>query len=161
MEVLNTQQFSAMDTAPALRTQMTAAEKASVDSAVDFFNKSNVINGRKTSQELGKDDFLKLLITQMQNQDPTSPMENTEFIAQMAQFSSLEQMTNMSTAFEKMASFINASEAASTLGKTVQITAGGNQFEGVVEQATRGENPQIFVNGNYYTMDKISAIYAN
>ena len=161
MEVLNTQQFSAMDTAPALRTQMTAAEKASVDSAVDFFNKSNVINGRKTSQELGKDDFLKLLITQMQNQDPTSPMENTEFIAQMAQFSSLEQMTNMSTAFEKMASFINASEAASTLGKTVQITAGGNQFEGVVEQATRGENPQILVNGNYYTMDKISAIYAN
>ncbi len=161
MEVLNTQQFSAMDTAPALRTQMTAAEKASVDSAGDFFNKSNVINGRKTSQELGKDDFLKLLITQMQNQDPTSPMENTEFIAQMAQFSSLEQMTNMSTAFEKMASFINASEAASTLGKTVQITAGGNQFEGVVEQATRGENPQILVNGNYYTMDKISAIYAN
>ena len=161
MEVLNTQQFSAMDTAPALRTQMTAAEKASVDSAVDFFNKSNVINGRKTSQELGKDDFLKLLITQMQNQDPTSPMENTEFIAQMAQFSSLEQMTNMSTAFEKMASFINASEAASTLGKTVQLTVGGNQVEGVVEQATRGAEPQILVNGNFYTMDKISAIYAN
>ena len=161
MEVLNTQKFSAMDEVPALRTQMTAAEKSSVDSAVDFFNKSNVVNGRRPTQELGKDDFLKLLITQMQNQDPTSPMENTEFIAQMAQFSSLEQMTNMSTAFEKMTTFINASEAASTLGKTVQLTVGGNQFEGVVEQATRGENPQILVNGKYYTMDKISAIYAN
>ena len=160
MEVLSTQ-FNAMEEIPALRTQMTAAEKSTVDNAVDYFNKTNVINGRKTSQELGKDDFLKLLITQLQNQDPTSPMENTEFIAQMAQFSSLEQMTNMSTAFEKMTAFINSSEAASTLGKTVQLTEGGNLYEGVVEQATRGENPQIRVNGRYYTMDKISAIYAN
>ncbi len=144
-----------------LNTQMSASERTAVDNAVNTYNKTLVHEGRKTSNELGKDDFLKLLITQLSNQDPTSPMEDTQFISQMAQFSSLEQMTNMSTAFEKMASFINASEAASTLGKTVQITAGGNQFEGVVEQATRGENPQILVNGNYYTMDKISAIYAN
>ena len=160
MEILNTQ-FNSMDQVPQLQTQMSAADKSKVDTAVDYFNKANVVNGRKTSQELGKDDFLKLLIAQLQNQDPTSPMENTEFIAQMAQFSSLEQMTNMSSAFEKMTAFINSSEAASTLGKTVQLTVGGNQVEGVVEQATRGAEPQILVNGNFYTMDKISAIYAN
>lgn len=57
---------------------------------------------RKTgSSSLGKDDFLKLLITQLQNQDPSNPMQDKEFIAQMAQFSTLEQMTNMTSVMEK------------------------------------------------------------
>ncbi|WP_445488250.1 flagellar hook assembly protein FlgD [Niallia sp. 03133] len=49
------------------------------------------------SSNLGKDDFLKILITQLQHQDPSNPMEDKDFIAQMATFSSLEQMTNMNT----------------------------------------------------------------
>ena len=44
---------------------------------------------------LGKDDFLKLFVAQMQHQDPMNPTDNSEFMAQMAQFSSLEQMSNM------------------------------------------------------------------
>lgn len=44
---------------------------------------------------LGKDAFLKILVTQMQNQNPLEPMKDTEFIGQMAQFSSLEQLTNL------------------------------------------------------------------
>ena len=144
-----------------LNTQMTASEKLNVENQVNSYNKTLVQNGRKTSNELGKDDFLKLLITQLSNQDPTNPMENTEFISQMAQFSSLEQMTNMSTSFSKMASVINSSEAASTLGKTVELNIGDTTTTGIVEGATRGENPQILVNGMYYSMDKIAAIYAN
>lgn len=49
------------------------------------------------SSTLGKDQFLKILITQLQNQDPMQPMEDKEFIAQMAQFSSVEQLMNIST----------------------------------------------------------------
>ena len=153
MELLNTQN--------SINTQMSASEKFAVENEVNNYNKTLVVEGRKTSNELGKDDFLKLLITQLQNQDPTSPMENTEFISQMAQFSSLEQMTNMSSSFAKMAAFINSSEAASTLGKTVELNIGDANIQGIVEGATRGENPMILVNGMYYSMDKIKAIYAN
>ena len=66
---------------------------------------------RKTGQgNLDKDDFMKLLIAQLQNQDPTNPMKDTEFIAQMAQFSSLEQTMNLSKAFEKFAESQNQSQ---------------------------------------------------
>ncbi|RWZ60489.1 flagellar hook assembly protein FlgD [Halobacillus fulvus] len=52
------------------------------------------------SNTLGKDDFLKILMAQIQNQSPLDPMKDKEFIAQMTQFSSLEQMTNMSQSFQ-------------------------------------------------------------
>jgi len=145
-----------------INTQMSAAEKAVLDREVEFFNKQNVPeNGKPVTQELGKDDFLKLLIEQLKNQDPTNPMDNTEFVSQMTQFSSLEQMTNMSTAFARMATFINSSEAMNTLGKTVQINIGDTTVTGEVTGATRGEAPQVQVNGMYYDIDKITAVYAN
>lgn len=144
-----------------INTMMSAAEKTQTTLAVDTFNKSLAVNGRTASQELGKDDFLKLLITQLQNQDPTSPMENTEFIAQMAQFSSLEQMTNMSTEFTKLANMLNSGEAVSLLGKSVEVASGESSISGVVEAVTRGTNPQIKVNGMLYSMEQINAVYGN
>ena len=144
-----------------INTMMSAAEKTQTTLAVDTFNKSLAVNGRTASQKLGKDDFLKLLITQLQNQDPTSPMENTEFIAQMAQFSSLEQMTNMSTEFTKLANMLNSGEAVSLLGKSVEVASGESSISGVVEAVTRGTNPQIKVNGMLYSMDQINAVYGN
>lgn len=144
-----------------LNTTMSASEKFAVENEVNNFNKMNVVNGRKVNNQLGKDDFLKLLITQLSNQDPTNPMENTEFIAQMAQFSSLEQMTNMNESFGRMASMINSSQAATTIGKTVEIDAGDTTTRGVVEATTMGQNPQVLVNGMYYDLNKINAIYGN
>ncbi|MBR1721295.1 MAG: flagellar hook assembly protein FlgD [Treponema sp.] len=150
-------------TANNINTTMSAADKFKVDNVVNGYNKKldfELRQGRVASRELGKDDFLKLLMAQMTNQDPTSPMENTEFIAQMAQFTSLEQMTNMSQNFEKMAAMIHSSEAQSMLGKTVQIDLGAEQSAtGVVEAATRGNTPQVQVNGMLYDMNKIKAVY--
>lgn len=140
---------------------MSAADRLQTEMAVDRMNKQLAVNGRKASQELGKDDFLKLLLTQLSHQDPTSPMDNNEFIAQMAQFSSLEQINNMSTSFSKMAALLNSSDAVNTIGKEVEINAGDTTVRGVVQSATRGANPQVQVNGMLYDMEKINAVYGN
>lgn len=75
------------------------------------------------SGELGKDAFLKILMTQLQNQDPTKPMDDAQFISQMAQFSSLEQMTNLTTAFKEFAAIQEQSqmiEFSNFVGKEVK-----------------------------------------
>lgn len=60
-------------------------------------------NKRSTpGTEMGKDQFLQLLVTQLQNQDPLNPMEDKDFMAQMAQFSSLEQMMNMTKSIDTL-----------------------------------------------------------
>jgi flagellar basal-body rod modification protein FlgD len=142
-----------------INTTMSATEKLQTQNAVNSFNKSIAVNGRTASQELGKDDFLKLLLAQLANQDPTSPMENTQFIAQMAQFSSLEQMTNMSAEFTKLANMMNSSEAVNVIGKTVDIDVAGQLVSGVVDGATRGVNPQVEVNGMLYDMAQVQRVY--
>lgn len=83
---------------------------------------------------LGKQDFLKLLTTQLKAQDPMSPMKGQEFAAQLAQFSSLEQLLNInetlsgqSSSNGLLASRLNSSMAADFLGKEVQ--AGGNALQ--------------------------------
>jgi flagellar basal-body rod modification protein FlgD len=126
---------------------------------VNRFNKAlNDGKGAKTTDVMDKNDFLKILITQLSHQDPTQPMEDKEFVAQMAQFSSLEQMTNMSEGMARVASLISSSQAASLLGQTVEATDGVNTVNGIVEAVTTGDFPQLLVGGQYYDYSQIKAI---
>ncbi|WP_018932669.1 flagellar hook assembly protein FlgD [Gracilibacillus lacisalsi] len=63
---------------------------------------SNQNQSREVNNSLGKDEFLKILMTQLKNQDPLNPMEDKEFISQMTTFSSLEQMMNMSNSIDTL-----------------------------------------------------------
>ncbi|HCA22581.1 MAG TPA: flagellar biosynthesis protein FlgD [Pseudomonas sp.] len=79
-----------------------------------------------TGDELGKDQFLELLVAQMNNQDPLSPQENGEFIAQLAQFSTVEGIGNLNTSMESLLSGYQSSQAlqaSSMVGRTVIVPA--------------------------------------
>ena len=142
---------------------MSPQEKAATAMLVDNENKklSIELNQRITqpNQNLGKEDFLKILLTQLSHQDPTAPMEDKEFIAQMAQFSSLEQMTNMAADFAKMARMLRSTEASGALGKAVELDLEDMTVQGVVQAVTRDEMPQILVNGRFYDWDLVSTVY--
>jgi flagellar basal-body rod modification protein FlgD len=138
--------------------RMSAEEQSGVDRFVNEFN--NKINeGRKPQQELGRDDFLKLLIAQLSHQDPTAPMQDKEFIAQMSQFSTLEQMTNMASDFSKMTAMLAGSEASGALGKSVSVVDGDMSVQGVVSAVTRGADPQVLVNGKYYSWTQVQTVF--
>lgn len=81
------------------------------------YAKENVSNKSGNSQELGKDQFLSILITQLRHQDPLQPMQDREFIAQMAQFTSLEQLLNINNQLTAMSQSLGA--ASSLIGKQV------------------------------------------
>ncbi|MDR2807746.1 MAG: flagellar hook assembly protein FlgD [Spirochaetaceae bacterium] len=132
-------------------------EKAQVTLEVDRLNKS-IQNGKLPQQSLGKDDFLKILITQLSYQDPTAPMEDKEFVAQMAQFSSLEQMTSMASDFSKMTAMLSGSEATAALGKGVELLDGEQLVTGVVQAVTRGSAPEVLVNGSYYPWEQVTKV---
>ena len=86
-------------------------------------NQANPVTGatREPNNDLGKDAFLKILITQLSNQDPLDPLQDKDFIAQMAQFSTLEQMTNMNKSIEQMAA-LNKASAVSYIGRVIEYT---------------------------------------
>ncbi|MDQ0113079.1 flagellar hook capping FlgD N-terminal domain-containing protein [Paenibacillus harenae] len=71
----------------------------------------------KKTDTLGKDQFLSILVTQLRNQDPMQPMQDKDFIAQMAQFTSVEQLVNMASEVSKLRQSIGS--ASSLIGKTI------------------------------------------
>src|ERR1044071_6971410 len=88
----------------------------------------------KGDQVLGKDDFLKLMVAQMKNQDPMNPSDDKDNIAQMAQFSSLEQITNLATATQDLANRLSITQNVGLLGHTVTyMAADGTSVSGQVD----------------------------
>ena len=114
---------------------------------------SNNSSTTKTSQDLGKDDFLNLLVTQLKYQDPMSPMEDKEFISQMAQFTSLEQMKNMNNA-------VQITQATSYIGKQVTwADSQGTEQTGIVT-AIRIVNsePKVMIGEESIELKKIMSV---
>ncbi|MDN5344433.1 MAG: flagellar basal-body rod modification protein FlgD [Clostridia bacterium] len=111
---------------------------------------------------LGKDDFLKLLAAQLQNQDPLNPMSNTEFIAQMAQFSALEQMNNLNESFNLVRQELQESmmlQAVSLIGKEVTATVNDQTLQGTVEKVNlTGDGAVLTVNGQQVPLSAVTEV---
>ena len=147
----------------AMQSVMSSQERAAAASWAETENRRLALefNQRtvEPNQNLGRDDFLKILLTQLAHQDPTAPMQDKEFIAQMAQFSSLEQMTNLASDFSRMARMLQSTEASGALGRSVEIQLQNETVQGVVKAVNRGESTQILVNGRYFDWDQVSTIF--
>jgi len=99
---------------------------------------------------MGKDTFMKLLVAQMSNQNPMEPTDDKEMIAQMTQFSTLEQITNMATESTKSATASQMSQAVNLLGRTVTyLDTDGNKQTGTVDQVSMVNGaPNLTVGGD-------------
>lgn len=107
-----------------------------------------IVNGE---QVLGQDEFLELLITQMSNQDPLEPVEDTDFIAQMAQFSALEQQSQLNTSITEFLTRQENSQLYDYLGKEVQINTTAGLVSGIVTEIKNvGDEATVVVNGFEY-----------
>ena len=91
------------------------------------------------------EDFLQLLTSQISNQDPLEPMKDTEFISQMANIASLEQMQQFTKGFESFASSQKDMVAQAYLGRIVTISDQGNEVEGLVDSVEKSSDGSITI----------------
>src|SRR3954471_5156063 len=105
---------------------------------------ANAVNGA-----MGKDDFLKLFVAQLQHQDPMNPMQDADMMGQMASFSTLEQVSNMAVENQRIAQNLTASNAVGLIGRTVTwVDENGESHTGAVEKvATKDGSPSLTVGG--------------
>ena len=127
------------------------------DGVLEQINTSTSTSSTTGTTDLGKEAFLQLLVTQMQNQDPLNPSTDTQFVAQLAQFSQLEQLQNLTDTSEK-------SQIFSLVGKEVILTtesSSGNvsYVQGTVDFITMsGSKVSLSVNGNLYDSSQIQTV---
>lgn len=123
----------------------------------------------KANDELGKDAFLQLLVTQMQYQDPLDPQDNGEYIAQLAQFSSLEQMTNLNETLNTLSGIVNTmntsmlvGQLSGFIGKNIEWTdSEGNTQSGVVDAVKIVDGqPYILVGDQLVDVPSVETISA-
>tara|TARA_Y100000994_G_C15388756_1_gene316469 strand:+ start:103 stop:540 length:438 start_codon:yes stop_codon:yes gene_type:complete len=121
---------------------------------------------RVPTQTMGQTEFLNLLVTQMRNQDPLKPVTDTEFIAQMAQFTSLEQTKEMSSDLERLRQSYALTQGTALMGKEVRVATGAKDNQvftnGIVTdiEVNKDGDVSVRVNGESYELDEVIAVHS-
>ncbi len=113
--------------------------------------------------DLGKDEFMKMLVAQMQNQDPMAPMDNAQMTAQLAQFSALEQMENLNSQFEGFQQSATAAMSLLNSCKSVVLELiDGTSVGGLLEKVQwNGGETQFVVDGTAYSTGDVRSLRAD
>jgi flagellar basal-body rod modification protein FlgD len=138
------------------------ASPVGVSNGSYYYNNSST---KKTgSNNMGRDEFLKILVTQISHQDPTQPLQDKEFIAQMAQFTSVEQMSAMANEMKLMRQSIGW--ASSLIGKSINWTLVDSETQQPVVKTGKVEainikdgNQYVNVDGQNVPLEQISKIW--
>ena len=114
----------------------------------------------ESNSQLKMDYFLQLLTSQITNQDPLEPMKDTEFISQMANIASLEQMQQFTQGFSKFADSHGEMLAQTYLGNRVEILSDNKEVNGIVEAVNRSDDGtiEVVVNGDSYDPSSIKRV---
>ena len=121
---------------------------------------------RVPTKTMGQTEFLSLLVTQMRNQDPLKPVADTEFIAQMAQFTSLEQTKEMSADIQQLRQSFGLTQGTALMGKNVRIATGEQENKvftnGIVTdlEVNKDGEVSVIVNGKAYNLDAVIAVHS-
>jgi len=110
---------------------------------------------------LTSDQFMQLLVAQVQNQDPLDPMTNADFAAQLAQFASLQGIDQMNSNFSNLLLVQELTQGANLVGKTVSYQQSGSSTvsQGTVDQVTMQNGQlQLMIGGNAVTLDQVRGI---
>ena len=121
---------------------------------------SSTSTTRTPNQSMDSEVFMSLLVTQLQNQDPSSPMDTNQMIAQTTQLAMMEKLTEMATASEEGFSLQMRTSAAALVGETVTYTdADGVEITGLASSVSfAGSVPTVIVNGEPVALDVISGV---
>ena len=116
--------------------------------------------GKREGSYMEMDDFLQLLTAQISNQDPLEPMKDTEFISQMANIASLEQMQQFSKGFENFADSHKDMVTQAYLGRQVSVENENGIVSGIVDAVNKAEDGKVTVQvkGIDYDPEKISRV---
>lgn len=114
--------------------------------AISAIGSSGTVAPANPSQALGLEDFLKILLTQLNYQDPLKPMDNQEFMAQMAQFTSLEQTQRLNDKIDQLITNQAALQSVGLIGRAVDVqTATGKVSGTVASLSLQGDSPLVTV----------------
>lgn len=111
------------------------------------------------TQELDKEAFLKILIAQLRNQDPLNPMDGDEFVAQMAQFSSLEQLTNLNESIKELKEQQQGMTAVNLLNREVTVKVDGETLRGEVTGVKMEADPKILIGDKPYKLSDLQEVH--